>query len=230
MHLGSTLVSPGIMGVLPMVKSHSQSHWLCSLLATFCWQQQCWACDGSLSHLAAFLSYFLILFPQFCPLAWPAPWPLPHKCFLGEGAVSSLHRAACCCCAPQQGNGKQAVLLAATALQGWSQADGSMLNEQPAIEWACLSAWALLCMCIPCLPKLGFSVGACAPAGISSGRWGAPPLSPQTLVPKVSLCSHQLFPESSQAFSRTCVCVWLGFTLCNVISLNLQVRQIFYLK
>lgn len=27
-----------------------------------------------------------------------------------------------------------------------------------------------------------------------------------------------------------CVCVWLGFTLCYVISLNLQVRQIFYSK
>lgn len=136
---------------------------LCSLLAPFCWQHQCRA-----KSPGCFPQLFSDLVPSVLSLL-PALHPGPfHTGAFGEGAASSVHRAAC---APQLECGKQAVsLLAARALEGESQADGTVLSEQPAIGRACLSAWALLCVSIPCLPKLSFPIGASAPAGISPGR------------------------------------------------------------
>lgn len=94
--------------------------WLSSLLALFCWQHQCQACDGwATKSPGCFPQLFSGLVSSVLSLS-PALHPSPfHTGAFGEGAASSSHRAACYSCAPQQECGKQAVfLLAATALEG----------------------------------------------------------------------------------------------------------------
>lgn len=69
------------MGVLlAMLKSLFSPGSAASLLAPFCW-----AWDGSPSHLAAFLSSFLVSFPHFCPSCLPCSLAPSTQVVLGKG-------------------------------------------------------------------------------------------------------------------------------------------------
>lgn len=161
--------------------------------------------DGSPSDLAAFLSYFLVLFPQFCPSRLPSTLAPSTQVLLGKGQppLCTEQPAIPVLFSRNVANRLFSSLLPQPSKDRVKQMASCLMNSQPVCQLGLCSVYV-----ISCLPKLGFSTGASAPAGISSRRWGAPPLSPQTLVPKVSLCSDQLFPESSQAFSRTSVYGW----------------------
>lgn len=78
--MGSTLVTAGIMGVLlTRVKSHFSPDSAVSLLPF------AGSTSAEPSHLAAFLSYFLVSFPQFCPSCLPCTLARSTQVLLGRG-------------------------------------------------------------------------------------------------------------------------------------------------
>lgn len=131
---GSTLVTAGRMGVLlTMVKSHFSPYSAVSLLP-FSGSLSAGPVMGHQNHLAAFLTYFLVLFPQFCRSCLPCTLAPSTQELLGKGQPPLCTEQPEHSCAPQQEGGRGCFLLAAAALEGQSKADGTVLNEQPATE------------------------------------------------------------------------------------------------
>lgn len=72
-------------GLLTMVNSHFSSDSPVSLLSFAGSVSAKPVMDGPPSHLAAFLSYFLALFPQFCPSRLPSTLAPSTQVLLGKG-------------------------------------------------------------------------------------------------------------------------------------------------
>lgn len=167
---------------------------------------------GSISaepnHWAAFLSYFLVSFPQFCPSCLPCTLAPSTQGLLGRGQppLHTEQPVVPVLLSRSVANRLFSSLLQQPSKDRAKQMAQCLMNSQQLGEPVCQ-----LGLCSACVSHVCQS-WACQlePLLLLGSHWEdeEPLLFPQTLVPKASLCSDELFPESSQVFSRTCGYGW----------------------